>query len=227
MIVHLFTDNILLGSAFSKIFKCLKWQYSSHETDAFDSYDFDKDSQEVILLSAPLTKNLCDVINRKSKRYPDLPIVLYMDTSISTCDCKLMDSIRAIIPMNASEDQIKWILMLAADGHIILPVDYHTTTRHHDAALEAPVVSLTNRELEILQQITDGDANKEIARRLDISLNTVQVHASSIFRKLRVANRTQAAHAFQLSKRLSEPLDRAGSRKLGKLSEDAWSAVAK
>lgn len=216
MIVHLFTNNILLESAFLNIFKCLKWQHSSHQIDAIESYTFDTEGEHLILLSAPLTQSLVDTLERQSQKYPDLPIVLYLDTNISPFSCKLMDSIRAIIPMDGSEDQIKWILMLAADGHIILPADYYATTRHEDSEPEVLAASLTNRELEILQKITDGDANKEIARRLDISLNTVQVHASSIFRKLRVSNRTQAAHAFQLSKRFLEARQSMPSRTTAK-----------
>jgi two-component system nitrate/nitrite response regulator NarL len=39
----------------------------------------------------------------------------------------------------------------------------------------------------------DGDANKVISRRLNITEATVKVHIKAILRKLRVANRTQAA----------------------------------
>jgi len=52
---------------------------------------------------------------------------------------------------------------------------------------------LTEREQEILAYIARGDTNDEIAERLTISLKTVRNHVSSIFNKLRVTNRTQAA----------------------------------
>ena len=52
--------------------------------------------------------------------------------------------------------------------------------------------SLTSRETEILAQIAEGKANKEIAADLFISVNTVKVHVSKIFQKISVSSRTEA-----------------------------------
>jgi len=52
---------------------------------------------------------------------------------------------------------------------------------------------LTKRELEILEQIAGGLFNKEIGNNLNISERTVKNHISSIFRKIEVSDRTQAA----------------------------------
>jgi DNA-binding NarL/FixJ family response regulator len=51
---------------------------------------------------------------------------------------------------------------------------------------------LTLREIEVLAMLADGLGNKEIARQLDISDNTVKSHLSSIFGKLGATNRTEA-----------------------------------
>lgn len=53
--------------------------------------------------------------------------------------------------------------------------------------------SLSEREVEVLKLIADGLLNKEIADRLNISEKTVKNHVSNIFRKIDVADRTQAA----------------------------------
>lgn len=53
--------------------------------------------------------------------------------------------------------------------------------------------SLTKRELEVLILIANGMFNKEIATRLNISERTVKNHISNIFKKIEVADRTQAA----------------------------------
>lgn len=52
---------------------------------------------------------------------------------------------------------------------------------------------LTRRELEVLQLITQGCLNKEIAGHLDISEKTAKNHVANIFRKINVHDRTQAA----------------------------------
>ncbi len=51
---------------------------------------------------------------------------------------------------------------------------------------------LTPREIEILDRVARGDSNKEIARTLGISDQTVKNHVTSILRKLAVNDRTQA-----------------------------------
>jgi len=58
--------------------------------------------------------------------------------------------------------------------------------------------TLTPREIEVLQLIAEGMINKEIAKQLYISEKTVKNHVSNIFKKLNVADRTQAAiYAFK------------------------------
>jgi DNA-binding CsgD family transcriptional regulator len=51
---------------------------------------------------------------------------------------------------------------------------------------------LTPREIEVLAAIGDGDTNKAIARRLNISLHTVKFHVESVFRKLGARTRAEA-----------------------------------
>jgi two-component system nitrate/nitrite response regulator NarL len=53
--------------------------------------------------------------------------------------------------------------------------------------------SLTARESEILGCLLDGESNKSIARKLEITESTVKIHMKSLLRKINVQNRTQAA----------------------------------
>jgi DNA-binding NarL/FixJ family response regulator len=53
---------------------------------------------------------------------------------------------------------------------------------------------LTGRELEILQLVASGATNGEVARKLWVTEQTVKFHLRNIYRKLDVANRTQASH---------------------------------
>jgi DNA-binding NarL/FixJ family response regulator len=66
---------------------------------------------------------------------------------------------------------------------------------------EPPAVGrsiLTDREAEILALVAEGYSNVELARMLDIALQTVKYHLSNIYRKLNVTNRTQATRQAQL-----------------------------
>lgn len=53
-------------------------------------------------------------------------------------------------------------------------------------------LNLTNREYEVLQVLTQGYSNAEIAEKLFLSLSTVKTHVSNLFVKMDVKNRTQA-----------------------------------
>lgn len=68
----------------------------------------------------------------------------------------------------------------------------------NDAAIAA--LGLTPREVETLELIAAGLANKEIARTLGVSPNTVKSHAASVYRKLSAGRRTEAvARARELA----------------------------
>lgn len=61
------------------------------------------------------------------------------------------------------------------------------------AETEDSFVPLSPREMEILEHVTHGRSNKEIAYELGISHQTVKNHMTAILRKLHVDDRTQAA----------------------------------
>ncbi|SFW28196.1 response regulator transcription factor [Nitrosovibrio sp. Nv17] len=55
------------------------------------------------------------------------------------------------------------------------------------------LANLTRREYEIATLVGDGESNKQIARRLDITERTVKAHLTEVFRKLDVADRLKLA----------------------------------
>ena len=58
---------------------------------------------------------------------------------------------------------------------------------------EDPLADLTDREVEVLQQIAQGKTNAEIANTLVITERTVKAHVSNLLGKLHLSDRTQAA----------------------------------
>ncbi len=57
---------------------------------------------------------------------------------------------------------------------------------------------LTKREVEILQLVAEGYSNSQLAKMLWVTEQTVKFHLSNIYRKLDVANRTEASRWAQL-----------------------------
>ena len=64
-----------------------------------------------------------------------------------------------------------------------------------------PIASLSQKERKILEALSRGLSNRELASELEITINTVKFHLSNIYEKLSVRNRTQAI-AFYYSSSL-------------------------
>ena len=75
-------------------------------------------------------------------------------------------------------------------GNRLTPKTVAGPFERNEAALKA--LGLTERELTMLERLAAGDANKEIARALDISPNTVKTHIANLYQTLDVQRRTQA-----------------------------------
>jgi DNA-binding NarL/FixJ family response regulator len=71
---------------------------------------------------------------------------------------------------------------------------------------------LTRRELEILQLVSEGRSNAQVATALWVTEQTVKFHLSNIYRKLDVANRTEASRWAQLHDLLPRTLAPAVAR---------------
>jgi DNA-binding NarL/FixJ family response regulator len=67
---------------------------------------------------------------------------------------------------------------------------------HEEHRLRTVDASLSSRELEVLEMAAQGLTNAQIAGRLALSVHAIKFHLASIYRKLGVANRTEAAVAF-------------------------------
>jgi DNA-binding NarL/FixJ family response regulator len=81
------------------------------------------------------------------------------------------------------------------DGNLLLSPEVAGTLIHHgtDRGATGGLAALTGREREVLEHITQGRSNREIARALHVAEKTVKTHVSSVLAKLGVQDRTQAA----------------------------------
>ena len=96
-----------------------------------------------------------------------------------------------ILPLDASADELLAAIHALSQGLIV-------GERSLLFASEEETLSnspLTDRETEVLNLLSNGLANKQIAIALGISEHTVKFHVSSIYAKLNVTNRTEALRA--------------------------------
>lgn len=109
----------------------------------------------------------------------------------------------SVLPRNASARQVEAAVAAAAAG-LVVRLPGEAPSGPGFARDEPPGAALlTPREVEILALIGEGDSNKAVARRLNISAHTVKFHLEAVFRKLGVATRAEAV-ARGLRQRLIE-----------------------
>ena len=105
---------------------------------------------------------------------------------------QLLDSSIDIAGEFASADEARQS-GLAADA-LLMALEPDPQSRRRDAS-EVVEEPLTPREVQVLELLAEGLANKAIADRLGISDQTVKFHVAAILGKLGVANRTEAVRA--------------------------------
>lgn len=144
----------------------------------------------------------------------DQPTTEVLMLTSSSDDEHLLAAVRAgaiaYLPKTAGVDQVVTSVRAAARGESVLEprIAARLVREVRSVALRrGPLDQLSPRELEVLTTLARGRSNREIARTLDISEETVKAHVSSILAKLQLTDRTQAA-IFGLQQRLV-PLDQA------------------
>ena len=166
------------------------------------SADFGELTCDIIIVDAHELDDGIQSCLHLHDRFPSCRIVLMMD------QYRIEDVARAFTSGAVDGYLVKAIscaplagaLRLIAMGEKVLPSEVAESLTHSIPQImwsgqETGIsgLPLSNREIEILRCLLDGDPNKVISRRLGIADATVKVHIKAILRKLRVQNRTQAA----------------------------------
>lgn len=152
----------------------------------------------VVLLDLflPGTSGL-DVLTRIKHDRPETEVLMLTS---STADEHLLAAVRAgalaYLPKTADVDQVVASVRAAARGESLL--DPRIAARlvrevRDTRPLRGPLNHLSPRETQVLALLARGKSNREIARTLAITEETVKAHVSSILAKLHLADRTQAA----------------------------------
>ncbi|WP_259461524.1 response regulator transcription factor [Paraburkholderia fungorum] len=128
---------------------------------------------------------------------PPALVLLTDEADSDWIDETLPGNVMAILPRDATPGEIVAAIEAVAAGLCVLSPETLARLlngRKPSRSMASPVhvETLTTREIEVLTMLAEGLGNKEIARQLAISENTVKFHLSSIFGKLGATSRTEA-----------------------------------
>jgi two-component system, NarL family, nitrate/nitrite response regulator NarL len=167
------------------------------------------DPHIIIVDDAPASRTV-ESCRELSERYPNTRVVLLAENfEFEEVALAFGCGVDGYIVKEISCEPLIESLRLVALGEKVLPSQLARSlgavsvgTVAEDWHENVSAAGLSTREVEILWCLTLGMANKVASRRLSISEATVKVHVKAILRKLRVANRTQAAiwavkHGFE------------------------------
>jgi len=129
-----------------------------------------------------------------------VPVILLVDNPGRRISEALPAGVRAVLPRNITSTEIAAAIEAVAAGlYVFHPSDIDSIPALRPPQSETvpelgePIVEhLTPREIEVLQLLSAGLGNKEIAARLNISEHTAKFHVASIMGKLGAATRTEA-----------------------------------
>ncbi len=123
--------------------------------------------------------------------FPALPVVV-VSASEESRVVRACQSLGAsgFIPKSVDLDVMREALSQIRDGDVWFDAD--VIENEDDVMLFAKLASLTPAQRRILNLVSEGMLNKQIAYQMEISEATVKAHITAIFRKLDVVNRTQA-----------------------------------
>jgi two-component system nitrate/nitrite response regulator NarL len=132
---------------------------------------------------------------------PELPVVV-ISASEDARDAReaLAKGALGYVPKSASQHTLLSAIRLVLNGDVYVPPLILAETvvarsLNPSVAAGSGRPTLTDRQIDVLRRLSEGQSNKQIAAELDLSEKTVKAHVTAIFRALNVVNRTQAAAA--------------------------------
>ncbi len=125
-------------------------------------------------------------------------IVLTLSPEPAQLDAIFAAGATAAISKAANPVALATLIRETIDGRVL---HVHKPAGHLEGSTRADGADplLSSRELEVLKLVAGGATNGEIARRLWVTEQTVKFHLSNVYRKIGVANRTEASRYAHLN----------------------------
>lgn len=163
---------------------------------------------DVLLLDINMPKkNGLEVLEEiRNKKYPVKVLILTVHNEVDYLVKAIDIGVDGYLLKNSSSSELLTAInaVMNDEGYIqpdLIPALNSRLVSRNDS--KEKIDSLTKREHEVLKLVAQGMFNKEIGEQMGISERTVKNHISSIFKKIDVADRTQAA-VFAIKNNLVE-----------------------
>lgn len=131
--------------------------------------------------------------------YPELKILVLCDAvSVAVIRCAINEHADGVVLKSESIEEVVLALRHVLAGRAVMPAGWQAVSLEPDV----PLAVLSAREREVLELVSVGMSNEEVAKRLVISSNTVKFHLHTIYSRLGVSSRVQAARLASLEQEI-------------------------
>ncbi|MDE0956076.1 MAG: response regulator transcription factor [Pseudomonadales bacterium] len=155
--------------------------------------DIDLMMLDLMMPGMDITTSLASIRNQ----WPDVPIIVVsvrddIDSIRTTMATGVSGYIPKSLPPNVTLSAIKLILEggIYVPPHVLNFSDGVTTPPPNEQ--KESTESLTRRQKDVLELMQTGLSNQAIADQLELTLPTIKMHVSALFKRLQVKNRTEA-----------------------------------
>jgi len=194
---HPLFRQALLGTLKNKLSQT-QWLEAQTIAELEQQLQNNNDSDLLLLdLNIPGAHGFSTLIHVRN-HFPQIPVVVVSAHEDHSTISKAMSyGAAGYVPKSTPVDDIFTAIMAVLSGEIWLPKAFQSFSENVEATdIAERVASLTQQQYRILMMFAQGLLNKQIAYDLNVSEATIKAHATAIFRKLDVRNRTQAVIAI-------------------------------
>lgn len=190
-----------LRQALATAFTNTQW-FEADSADALQNLLDNSDIEyDVVLLDLqmPGSHGYSTLIHLRT-HYQELPVVVISAHEDNTTISRAIHyGSSGFIPKSSSMETLATALEAVLFGDVWLPEGVELLEISDDGTdqMASKLSDLTPQQYKVLQMFAEGLLNKQIAYDLGVSEATIKAHATAIFRKLGVRNRTQAVIALQ------------------------------
>lgn len=198
-------DHTLVREGFAKMLELEpSFEVVGQSSSARDALEKSRALQpDIVLMDIKLPGiNGIEATKMIKKDHPDIEVIIL---SMYDEEEYVLESVKAgatgYVLKDISQDELfNAIKVVHSGGSLIQPglarkvlkEFAHLAKDHPQGGKTGAMKELSEREIEVLQCVSEGKSNKEVAEQLSISEKTVKAHLRTIFRKLEVSDRAQA-----------------------------------
>ena len=194
---HPLFRQALLGTLKHKLSQTL-WLEAQTIAELEQQLQNNKNSDLLLLdLNIPGAHGFSTLIHVRN-HFPQIPVVVVSaHEDHNTISQAMSYGASGFVPKSTPVNNIFTAIMAVLSGEFWIPDSFKVAqSENNNGDIGDRVASLTQQQYRILMMFAQGLLNKQIAYDLNVSEATIKAHATAIFRKLDVRNRTQAVIAI-------------------------------